>query len=395
MKIRYNYALAYIETIERAKFYCRFEGINIIFLTCNISVFLYLKFKKAKVYFVFRKTFQGLVEEKLFITSKGLENSLDVKLAYLSKHEAQIAYRLIFKKISKLSKKYNFKYIFIWNGCKLGDFACKEFASKHNIRTIYFEIANIPNKMFVDEQGTNKASSIFTNPEKLDFVLEENLEKYNLWKENYLKIKRANFILPQSKRVSKIKSLVSAIFNIIVINLGIAIQNRVYYKNFKIIFKRKIKNQDSNCINDSKEKYVFLPLQVSDDTQVVINSDVGLKDLIDYAYKYSQKNNLKLVIKPHPAERNNDILNYIKLMDKKDIIITNDNTFKLIEGSEIVITINSTVGLEGLILEKPVKFLGYSFYSKLDRNRLKNYIVSYLKDIDYFSNEKINFEKLL
>lgn len=49
------YALAYIETIERAKFYSRFEGVNIVFLTSNVSVYLYLKVKKEHGIFYKKK----------------------------------------------------------------------------------------------------------------------------------------------------------------------------------------------------------------------------------------------------------------------------------------------------------------------------------------------------
>ena len=161
--------------------------------------------------------------------------------------------------------------------------------------------------------------------------------------------------------------------NIIVIKLGIGIPNNVYYKNFKRIFSSNIKIKFSSNIDYKTEKYVFVPLQVSDDTQVMINSDVGLKELIDYSYKYAKENSMKLVIKPHPAEQDNSILNYIySINDTANIVITNDNTMNLIKYSNYVITINSTVGLEALILDKPVKFLGYSFYSKFNKNRVIN-----------------------
>ena len=208
--------------------------------------------------------------------------------------------------------------------------------------------------------------------------------------------KKNKFVLPQSKHVIKIKSLLSAILNIFSIILGISIKNKVYYYNLKALFKLKTKIINSTAIDIYKEKYVFVPLQVSNDTQIIINSDVSLKYLIDYAYEYAKYSSIKVVIKPHPAERNDNILRYVNLLKEKNnnIIVSNDNTMKLIENSELVITINSTVGLEAMIVGKKIKFLGYSFYSKFNNNRLINYIMSFLKNVDYFGKEKIS-EKVI
>ncbi len=382
-------AIVYIEEIERAKFYSRFININILYITSNISVFLYLKFKRKLVWYI-RK---NICEEKYL--NSDIVNSIEVKLGNLDRKEASKFYNLMYYKIKNIYKIYKFDTIFVWNGCKIGDFACAYFAKKYKIRIVYFEVANIPGKLFVDNQGTNKNSSIFINPEQLDYYNVENLQKYKKWKEEYLKIKYGKFILPQSKRTNKWKRAASAILNIIFIKLGIGVKNYIYYKNLKKIFSSNIKVKLSSNIDYKREKYVLVPLQVSDDTQVMINSDVGLKELIDYSYKYAKENSMKLVIKPHPAEQDNSILNYIySINDTDGIVITNDNTMKLIKYSNYVITINSTVGLEALILDKPVKFLGYSFYSKFDKNRLVNYITSYLKEVDYFSNESIKFSDI-
>lgn len=385
------YAIAYIEEIERAKFYLRFSNTEKLFITSNITVFLYLKLKRKLVWYIRKSKY----EENYININNDIYDTIEVKLKNISSENAIKLYYSIYNKLKKLHKKYKFIYVFLWNGCKIGDLACADFAKKYDIKTLYFEVANIPGKLFVDQQGTNKKSSIFTNPEQLDFFNKENRYKYLKWKEEYLKTKFGNYVLPQSRYAKKIKRAISPVLNIITIKLGIGIHNDVYYKNLKRIFSSNIKVKLSSNIDYKRDKYVLVPLQVSDDTQVMINSDVGLKELIDYSYKYAKENSMKLVIKPHPAEQDNSILNYIySINDTNGIVITNDNTMKLIKYSNYVITINSTVGLEALILDKPVKFLGYSFYSKFDQNRLVNYITSYLKEVDYFSNEKIKFSDI-
>lgn len=67
------------------------------------------------------------------------------------------------------------------------------------------------------------------------------------------------------------------------------------------------------------------------------------------------------------------------------MVITNDNTFNLIENAEYVITINSTVGLEAMICGKKVIILGDAIYSVSNDARLRNYIIDFRIDIEYFS----------
>lgn len=383
--------LAYIDTIERAKFYLRFDKCKFIYITDNVTVYIFLLLKKEIVYFIRCEN-----RKKNLVLANFLENTIEIKVKNMSMNEAILFYSIVCQKLVEIYDKYKFNYIFLWNGCKIGDLACADFAKKYNIKIFYFEVANIPGKLFVDIQGTNKNSTIYTHPEQLDFFDEENIHKYFQWKKEYLKTKFGNYVLPQSKYANKLKRLISPILNIIVIKLGIGIPNNVYYKNFKRIFSSNIKIKFSSNIDYKTEKYVFVPLQVSDDTQVMINSDVGLKELIDYSYKYAKENSMKLVIKPHPAEQDNSILNYIySINDTANIVITNDNTMNLIKYSNYVITINSTVGLEALILDKPVKFLGYSFYSKFNKNRLINYIMYFLKNIDYFEIDKIDLNNII
>ena len=63
---------------------------------------------------------------------------------------------------------------------------------------------------------------------------------------------------------------------------------------------------------------------------------------------------------------------------------------ELLRQAEAVVTINSTVGLEAMLLEKPLTVLGRSHYYNLTPKQLRQYIMYYLLPIDYFSNEAIS-----
>lgn len=93
------------------------------------------------------------------------------------------------------------------------------------------------------------------------------------------------------------------------------------------------------------------------------------------------------MIKPHPAEENTEFIKQIEsLEDIRTKIVSND-TNELIKNAKIVCTINSTVGLEAMILGKEVKVFGRALYAGFTHERLKSYICGYLVNIDYFDGE--------
>lgn len=385
----------YIEDIERAKFFIRFEfqnDIKSLFITNNLTVYLYLKYKGKNICLL------NISNESHIIEIPNLNNTIERKLKYCSKEKSNKLYLSVYNTLDNLKNEYEIKYIFIWNGNKIGDYACKYFSQRNNIKSLFFEISNIPGKIFVDEEGTNKNSSLFLNPEKID-KLNYNENEYQNWKKEYLKIKSSNFILPQSKKRNKLLALVSIFISYIGILGGISVQNFCLWSKLKELNLFKTNNillkSNNNIDIKNLRGYIFVPLQVENDTQVIINSKVSLKTLIDYAVNYAKKEKLKVLIKPHPAERNNKILEYINSLVKDNIIVTNYNTVELIQNARTVITINSTVGLEALILNKSVIFLGDTFYKNFDQERLKKYVLKYLINIEYFSNDKISGSSLI
>ena len=67
---------------------------------------------------------------------------------------------------------------------------------------------------------------------------------------------------------------------------------------------------------------------------------------------------------------------------------------ELIENSKCVITINSTVGMEAMIIGKPILILGDAIYSGFNQRRLATYIINYLLNIEYFSDDYIDWSLL-
>jgi capsular polysaccharide export protein len=83
---------------------------------------------------------------------------------------------------------------------------------------------------------------------------------------------------------------------------------------------------------------------------------------------------------------------------KGEVFFTMRNTFQLINKAELVVTINSSVGVESLMLNKPVVTLGDCFYKSYTSHDLDKVIHHLFIDIDYFSQEELTkgvFEKYI
>jgi capsular polysaccharide export protein len=116
------------------------------------------------------------------------------------------------------------------------------------------------------------------------------------------------------------------------------------------------------------EHYIFVPFQVTTDSQIILFSP-WIKDMIDLVKQLdlvSQKlghNMPDIVFKPHPAcdQKYDALIEQYKHHDKLHFN-TETPTPVLIQHAKAVATINSTVGIESLLLNKKLITLGHAFY---------------------------------
>lgn len=114
------------------------------------------------------------------------------------------------------------------------------------------------------------------------------------------------------------------------------------------------------------EKYIFVPFQVETDSQIISNSPwiKSMEQLWQHlasALDACNDPSLSIVIKEHPSE----VRSYQHLYSRHPrIVFANQaSTQALIEGAQAVLTVNSTVGIESLLLGKPVMVMGKACYS--------------------------------
>jgi capsular polysaccharide export protein len=223
--------------------------------------------------------------------------------------------RLRYAKYLALFKDKKPDYLVIWNGNKLPNITVAMAAKSVGVKQFYYENGLLPGTTSLDPQGINFSSSLSHDP---DFYLRFDPQNTLAFSAPDL-IPRANH------------------------------KKRSDFKSCKL-----------------PERYLFVPFQVPHDTQLAcfspwINSMEMFYTEVIKAVKALNDPHLKVVFKEHPSWHKH----YDNLYNKDPIaLFANGNqTGDLIENAEAVLTINSTVGFEALLLNKRVITLGEACYN--------------------------------
>ena len=393
---------------DKAKFFCRVlkpysENCVITFLTSRYNTYRWLKKTTYNVFMI-----QDYIQKNTDISkliarkSESIEFEKQTKLIKPDRLENQ------FQWLSNAYTNYfdgnNVDKLLIWNGSELQGMIASTVAAQHNISTRFFEIGNFPNKIFLDPQGVNAKSSLCQK----DLAVCNNYksQKINSFINDLKTKKEVIHLVNQAKSKTKINfaEIWDYIYNAFTKYPIYEKELNLFVKIYKYLNNKKLAIPDDNpdYLND---EFILFPLQVSTDTQVVVNSDVDVFQAIDYCLEQSKQLRFKLYIKIHPAEKNKKVIGYIQNLkkDNRNLYITKQNIYLLIKHSKKVITINSTVGIEALIYHKHLELLGRALYKKYSQpdlnipvdievtNRfLYNYFFNCLVDGDFFNDQPLN-----
>lgn len=150
-------------------------------------------------------------------------------------------------------------------------------------------------------------------------------------------------------------------------------RNADFYRNYHApagapeaclqLIPRQPRNKGLKSI-DLPQRYVFIPFQDDRDTQVRLFSPwIGdMRQLFVLGKRLADECGLTVVFKEHPSSRES-YPDLHALVHERLLFANGNATQDLIENSEFVVTINSTVGLESLLLGKPVMTLGQAFFN--------------------------------
>lgn len=223
----------------------------------------------------------------------------------------------------------------VWNGINLPVACAARVAKKLGKKTLFFENGYLHDTTTVDPKGVNYQNSLVNKTRAFydEIVLEEKL-------------------------LAKLYNAVPAI-------------RGLKTKWYQSLISTQPGNPPEAVI--LPDKFIFLPFQVQDDTQVLLYSPriQSMRELVQCAvkgvkvYNLNNHDDMWIVAKEHPSDFGRVDYSALKEEYKNDkiIFLRYYPTPDLIARSQGIITLNSTVGIEALLQHKPVITLGNSFYN--------------------------------
>lgn len=377
----------YIDWPDRLAFYVRLAaglrklGAEVVFLTNKTA--LHLRARRL-----------GFTSRLLRRPSGGREVDLtatrEVGAGVLEPAEARRLYNSTLEALETVDEASELGGLVIWNGDDVVGAAARAFAGRGR-PTLFLEIANLPGKLFADPMGVNASSSIARDPARLDRWPGDGAE-FERWLDAYLAGKESGHVVPQARIFERVDALGTAVNHVGFRLLGVPTDDRrgLVSKARTRWFSSHLRYPlDPRRPDDGA--YLFYPMQVSGDTQVLLNSDLDNFAAIRAAARRAAERGLDLVVKPHPAEPERDfVTRLVELKRELGFDLVGGDTFAWLRGAAVVVTINSTAGLEAMLLGREVEFLGRTFYRHLSsRERLTSYVTGYLLDIDYFGTSDL------
>lgn len=103
--------------------------------------------------------------------------------------------------------------------------------------------------------------------------------------------------------------------------------------------------------------YIFFPLQVPTDQSIMLFSEYTEKLIVEALVEWAKAHDVVVVMKPHPANMKS-MAPFESLVDNTHIFFSHANVKDLIQHSVAVYTINSGVGFEAILQNKPVVTFG-------------------------------------
>ncbi len=247
--------------------------------------------------------------------------------------------------------------IFLWNGSGLVSSAAILLAQDKGLKTIYGENGYFYNTIQLDTEGVNQASSITEKIAREYRTVDLETAKLGQLKE-LIDAYRNNTPFKYTDNPNKVKA---SLFSRVSGELS----------NLRETDLKSPKNLNKNISSNPAvlpDKTIFIPFQVVKDSQLLLYSPLVGNDMALFlsechAAVKTVADDYKIVVKLHPADVNN--VDYSDLVKRfPDVIFLKDYpSNQLIQSASLIITINSTVGVEALIHEKPVITLGDNFYN--------------------------------
>jgi len=345
------------------KIYEKLDAKNIIFLPITLKEYSHILTKDCTIKY-------------------NIESASKFDLKRYELNHYKINKKELFKNIKRyinflehLNNTYNFDLVITWNDCFSFDNIAHQFAIKNNIKNVIFEQGIFrPHTITIDFKGVNYKNSV---PREKSFYENGNYD-FSRFKKYVSKIENKNEIysitFPKFKKYYWKEWIKDKLYTNITkkqLNM-IPIKENYIHKIKRKFYRDKINKKWDNII--LPKLYILVPFQVYDDSQVInfsphVRDMFSLVELMDTTIKKMNKkfkDEYYVIFKEHPVDVGR--INYEKLYNKFKnnkhfIFLKKYNNEKLINNCALVITINSSMGIEALIKHKRVITLGQTYYN--------------------------------
>jgi capsular polysaccharide export protein len=360
------------------------SGHQVLFLSHRLSVVMAAKRDGHKCVMVRGERLSTLPQ--VFDELEFYEFSANI----LSEHEILLGLGCIAGFFDSFSKRFSVDCFFFWNGSSFLARAVSALARHHGFKTLYFELGNFPGKLLVDPKGVN-AKSWFAHhyPQLTSGGYDK--ARFENWRSSYLSEKFCSHRVQQTRMSTQFNWYYPLdLVGFYLLCAPWSERPDVFRRTWRYLCSQKVRYQYDLFSPEKDPEYIFFPLQVSSDSQLLLNSDVDNTQALLLAAEIAKKEGKRLVVKPHPAEGNRVFVAELADLRKRlGFLFVDMNTFQLMEFSSKIVTINSTAGMEAMLLQKPVTVLGRAVYENFTQYDLAFYIQKYLLDIDYFSENNL------
>ena len=347
-------------------------GKNKVFNKFNFTEIIYLSDLERKIKIDGLSLSNNLanIETNLGIT---ISSCIHADRHLMKKNKAirlKLAYKIIDEAIN-LINKYNIDVVFSANAADLTSFFISEYCKFKKIRFIYPIPSRIGDKLMF-------ANSINNQPINYKQRFQSNLLKEKSFYKNFVKEYIANKQQPSYVNSSlnfklfsfeQLKDFFILIYRYLedpkALHLSDSPPKMIYLKIQKIA--RKFRYDNLKKSDSLPKKYFIFPLQFVPEAATLVqgNKLYDMKTLVEITSK-SLPTGYKLVVKEHKVcVGRRPISFYKQILDFHNVELVDENfsIYKLIDNSSGVISISSTMGLEAMMMGKPIGVFGQNYYN--------------------------------
>lgn len=319
------------------------------------------------------------------------DRNYEVRSGYMTAPEGRVLFNSYVAAGARLieAEPGAFDLIMCWNGAHISSEVSAALGKRYGLPVIYKEIANIPGRMLFDPEGSACDASVAKRPEILDdFPIDD--ATYEAWAADFIARRQKAVGIPQAKRFRQANLWFALDMLGPIAGAAPAFSVGPVHRVANILrrkhFEPKVMARAIDTLPD--KPFVFLPLQVSTDTNLVVRSDIDNEKAMSMALAEADARGAVLVTKIHPAERSGDFFRDLgTLLDAHNgrVILTNAHTMECIRRSVCVVTINSTVGFEARMLGTEAIVLAPALFSKWTNRQMAQFALRYTVPFDMYS----------